>query len=224
MGDLMRKSFNILKANIAVFLIAQAIYAVLNLAVDGGSRGFFSLFRKLIGAAVTMSTCCFYFRSFNRESADLSDMYVLFTYKGEISKMARVFLALWLIDGLSYLITRLFIIVPFVNFIIGLAFAILKMFLGVCVFLFVANPDYPTSYYLKGSVKYIKDNLGEYLLFSIFIALINGLRGFLAAVILGRLSFILMIPVLAFTNLCEAGHVAEKIIPAQWYAGNAIFD
>ena len=218
------KSIDIIKAYLAPVMIAGAIYSVGEVVLAGMSTGILAILTGLLGTILTVSSACFYFRAYNRGRADLADTYVLFTYPDVFNKMLSVFFAIWIIDIMGDIAVRLFAFVPFVNFIVAIVVLALQFLLSIAVYLFVANQNYPTAYYLKASVSYLGNNWLGYLGFLILIGIVPAVIQLLVSSILGSLiGSIVAIPLRAFMDLCVAGYVAEKIIPSEWYAGYAQF-
>ena len=222
-SKIINKSIDMIKKNFVVFIIAAAIYAVAKQLVSG-STGIMALIMGLLGTVVTISSACFYFRGYNRGEPNLSDMYLIFTYPGSVSKLVSVFLAIWIISAGGAILARFFILMPLISALITLAVLVITFLLSLAVYLVVANPDYPTEYYLKASARYLGGHWLGFIGFVILIAIVPAIIEAFVAMILGNtISLLVSIPLNAFVDLCVAGYVSEQLIPDEWYAGYRSF-
>ena len=114
--------------------------------------------------------------------------------------------------------------IPVIGAIVVLIGVLLISYLLMIVwYLFVANPEYPTEYYLKGSVKYMGDNLLAYIGFAISVAFVPVLIEMVVSMFVGSaVAGVLCIPFDAYINLAVAGYVSQ-IIPDAWFNGTEIF-
>ena len=221
-SKIVNKSIDIIKAGFATVMIAGAIYSVGEVLIGNMSMGILAVFTGIIGTLLTVSSACFFFRAYNRGSADLTDTYILFTYPEVFRKMLSVFFAI--IGLLGDVVVRLLAFVPMINVIVAIVVIAIQFLLSLAVYLFVANQNYPTDYYLKASARYLGSNRLGYIGFIILIGIVPAIIQALISGILGELiGSIVAIPLRAFVDLCVAGYVAEKIIPSEWYAGYAQF-
>ena len=223
-SKIVNKSIDIIKAGFATVMIAGAIYSVGEVLIGSMSMGILAVLTGIIGTLLTVSSACFFFRAYNRGSADLTDTYILFTYPEVFRKMLSVFFAIWIIGLLGDVVVRLLAFVPMINVIVTIVVIAIQFLLSLAVYLFVANQNYPTDYYLKASARYLGSNRLGYIGFIILIGIVPAIIQALISGILGELiGSIVAIPLRAFVDLCVAGYVAEKIIPSEWYAGYAQF-
>lgn len=222
--DIKQRAKDIMKSDMVNMLIGAAIFAVVSIvsaSISGGIIG--NAIAGLINSVAGACSACFYFRAYNRGKADINDTYSLLKDSANLPKIMTIMLAMWIINTLISLAGNILVFIPLVGIIAWMVLAIGASFLLMIVwYLFVANPDYPTEYYLKGSSKYMGPEFFSYIGFVISVAIGPILIEALVSMILGgTLAGILCIPFDVYINLAIAGFIAS-IIPDRWFNGTEI--
>ena len=220
-----QRAKDIIKSDISNLMIGAGAFALASILasyLDGGLIG--GIISGLISTLVSACSACFYFRAFNRGKSDIYDTYSLLTDSVHFSKVLTIGLAIWVINTLIGIVSTVLAFVPVIGAIVVLIGVLLISYLLMIVwYLFVANPEYPTEYYLKGSVKYMGDNLLAYIGFAISVAFVPVLIEMVVSMFVGSaVAGVLCIPFDAYINLAVAGYVSQ-IIPDAWFNGTEIF-
>ncbi len=223
-AQIKQRAKDIIKNDLTNMLIGAAIFSVVSIVasyLDGGLIG--GVISGLITTLASACSACFYFRAFNRGKADIYDTYAMLTDSVHFSKVLTLGLAMWVINTLIGIASTVLAIIPLIGVIIALIGILLITYMLMIVwYLFVANPGYPTEYYLKGSVRYMGSNLLGYIGFAISVAFVPVLIEIVVSMFFGSaLSSILCIPFDAYISLAIAGYVSS-IIPDNWFNGTAI--
>ncbi len=224
-AQIKQRAKDIVKSDMTNILIGTAIFAVASLvasALTGNIIG--NALAGLINAVAGACSACFYFRAYNRGNADITDTFALLKDNMHLAKILTIMLAMWLVNTLISIVGSVIVIIPIVGAVVYLVTVMLIGYmLRIVWYLFVANPEYPTEYYLKGSVRYMSNMLAEFFIFSFSVTLGPALIEFLLTMFLGdTIAGILCIPFDAYISLAIAGFVTS-IIPDEWYSGTAVF-
>lgn len=220
-----QRAKDIVKADMTNILVGAGIFTLVSLlrsAVSGGIVGdMLSGFISSVGGACS---ACFYFRAYNRGHSDINDTYALLTDSLHMRKIVSIVLAMWIINTLVGIASTVIAFIPLIGV---LAILIITLLVGYLLrivwFLFVANPEYPTEYYLKGSVEYMGSQLLPYIGFAISVSFVPALIEILVSMFVGgTIAGIMCIPFKAYINLAIAGFVTN-IIPDEWFNGTKTF-
>ena len=216
--DIIKSDISNLMIGAGAFALASILASYLDVGLSGG------LIAGLFTTLASAWSACFYFRAFNRGKSDIYDTYSLLTDSVHFSKVLTIGLAIWVINTLIGIVSTVLAFVPVIGAIVVLIGVLLISYLLMIVwYLFVANPEYPTEYYLKGSVKYMGDNLLAYIGFAISLAFVPVLIEMVVSMFVGSaVAGVLCIPFDAYINLAVAGYVSQ-IIPDAWFNGTEIF-
>ena len=223
--NIKQRSKDIMKADMATMLIGTGIFAAVNMLAAYLATGYIGSF--LSGLLSTLSSACaacFYFRAYNRGKGDVYDTYALFTDSINLSKALTIMMAMWIINTLLTMAMTALAIIPLVGAIAAMIMAIIVSFLlRIVWYLFVANPQYPTGHYLKGSADYMGGNFVNLLVFSFSVTIVPALIELAVSIFVGStIANILCLPLEAYISLAMAGYFAQ-LIPDEWYAGRAMF-
>ena len=230
-SEFRKRAKEIFLANIPTFYIVSVLVYLVSLVADKLSEGsiFLSIAFAIISAVVTIGTSCFYFRAFNKGKPEIQDVYSVFVANENPGNMIKIIL-------LQYVLTVLLLIFAFLIALVGGFFTLLALILryifnallSILPYLYIANPNYPFSYYMKGLSEHILPNIMTYLIFAFVTAFPwRLLAGLLSAVLifipLGSILIrILTVGVNAYVSLACAGFIGH-IIPDKWYAGTRTF-
>lgn len=224
--DIKQRAKDIVKSDLNNMVIGTGIFALISILASAMGDGIIaSAVSGLISSVAAACSACFYFRAFNRGKSDLYDTYALLTDSTHMTKIISIILAMWLVNTLFGIAATFIAFIPFIG---ALAVFVLILLVGYLLaivwYLFVANPDYPTDYYLKGSVKYMGAG-GTLLSFIGFVFIVSFvpalIEGLLAMLVGGAIASVLCIPLDAYVNLAIAGYVSS-IIPDAWFNGTEI--
>ena len=179
-----------------------------------------SIFAGFISALSSACAACFFFRAFNRGRGDVYDTYALLTDSRNLAKASTIMVALWIVETLTGLLANVLAVIPLLGTIAAMVIVIMVPYLLMIVwYLFVANPQYPTSYYLKASAKYLRGYFMIYIGFTLGVNFLPYLIQVLLSVFIGStFSSILCMPLRAYVNLAMAGFFSS-LIPSRWFAG-----
>ncbi len=224
-AQIKQRAKDIMKADTTNMLIGAGIFAVVSLlasAISGGLIG-----DILSGLITTVAAACsarFYFRAYNRGKADINDTFVLLQDSTHMTKIITIMLAMWVINTIVGIAGTVLMFIPLIGIFAFLIIVLAVGFLLMIVwFLFVANPEYPTEYYLKGSSKYMGPEIFSYIGFAISVSIVPVLIEVVVSMFVGStLAGILCIPFDAYINLAVAGFIAN-IIPDRWFNGTEVF-
>ena len=213
---------------IPYLLIAAAVYTIRDSFVSGMDNGMImSAVSSLLSAALSASSACFWFRTYNRGSYDYSDMYTMFTDRRNLHTMLTIMLIQWVINVALVVITLLAAGIPVVNLVVILLVLLVAMLLSIVWYLHVANPAYSGGDCVRASWKYMNTHLADYIPFVIGISIIPVLVDICASLFFAfspRLSAVVSdivdVAFRPYIALATAGYVAN-IIPDEWYSGTA---
>lgn len=222
-AQIKQRAKDIMKADMTNMLIGAAIFAAVSLvssALTGGLVG--NAVAGLINAVAGACAARFYFRAYNRGKADVNDIFALLKDSANLSKVLTIMVAIWLVNIIIEIICGILVFIPLLGAIAVLVIGLLaSLLLRIVWHLFVANPQYPTEYYLKGSSSYMGGQLVAYIVFSFSVAFVPALIEILVSIFVGgTIANILCIPFDAYISLATSGFVAT-IIPDEWYNGTA---
>ena len=224
-ADIKPRAKEIMKADGLNLTIGAGIFVLIDvLAAQIGGGIISDALSGLITSVCAACSACFFFRAYNRGKADINDVYSLLTDSVHMPKMLTIILAMWLIHFILGICSTFMAFIPVLGLIAVLVITLIVSFaLLVVWYLFVANPDYPTEYYLKGSMKYMKGNYFMYFGFVISVIFVPALIEGAVALVLGNtIASVLCIPFEAYINLCIAGFFSY-IIPDHWFNGTEVF-
>lgn len=173
-----------------------------------------------VATLITACSACFYFRAYNRGHGDLKDIYFILTDKDNYAKIASLMLAMWVINTLVNIASGFAAFIPLIGLVcILIATLIVHYLLRMVWFLFVANTQYPTEYYFKGSSKYMGSQIVAFFVFTISVMFVPAIiEGLLGTVINSSVAEFLCIPLDAYIDLALAGFLSS-IIPNEWFDG-----
>ncbi len=224
-ANIKQRAKDIVAADIKTMLIGTGIFTVVSLLASTMGDGIIaSALSSLITSVAAACSAQFYFRAYNRGKGELSDTYSMLTDSVHMSKILTIILAMWVINTIVTIASTFLAFIPVIGVIALLVIVLAVSYLLMPVwFLFVANPEYPTEYYLKGSVKYMKPKVFSYIGFAFSVAFVPVLIEAMISFFTGEtLAGILCIPFEAYINLAVAGFVAD-IIPDAWFDGTEVF-
>lgn len=224
--NIKQRAKDIVKNDINTMLIGTGIFALISILASAiGSGIIASVVSSLITSVAAACSAQFYFRAYNRGQGDLTDTYSMLTDSAHMSKTISIILAMWLINTLIGIASVPLALIPIVGAIAVFVIILLAGFLLAIVwYLFVANPEYPTEYYLKGSVKYMGSGATwlSFIGFVIVVSFVPGIiNGLLAMFVGDAIASVLCIPLDAYVNLAIAGYVSS-IIPDAWFNGTEV--
>ena len=223
-AEIKQRAKDIVKNDLVNMLIGTAILSAASILASHISGGFIAeAVSSLISAVISAGQACFFFRAYNRGSADINDTYALLKDQLHLSKIITIMLAMWVVNTLIGIASTVLAFIPLLGVIAVIVIVLLVNYLLIIVwYLFVANPEYPTEYYLKGSVRYMSGNMLSYIGFAISVGFLPALIEVLVAGFVGTtLAAVLCIPFDAYIGLAMAGFIAN-LIPDSWFNGTEV--
>lgn len=224
-ADIKQRAKDIVTSDIKTMLIGTGIFTIISrLSSTMGDSIISSAISALITSVAAACSARFYFRAYNRGKGDLQDIYSMLTDSAHLSKIMTIMLAMWVINTLVTIASTFLAFIPVIGVVALLVIVLAVGYLLMLVwYLFVANPEYPTEYYLKGSSKYMVPEILSYIGFAISVSFVPVLIEMVVSIFLGEtLASILCIPLEAYINLAIAGFVSG-IIPDSWFDGTEVF-
>lgn len=231
------RSMQIFKSNRRTFIAVAAAYSIISYLVSSIGNGLIAaLISSVVSTFLQRSMACFYLRAYNRGTPDIHDTYLIFTYKDTISKAFSIMIVMFAFNFVINAVATLFAFSLFtavisLAVILGGAFVML-MFIPIW-YLYVTNPNYPTAYYFKGSLAYMKGGIWDYIgfalgtFFKVFLPLLGvfivlailpltpSVESLLQSVATGIVDI--------YVRLAVAGYISG-LIPDSWFAGMARFE
>lgn len=231
-SEFRKRAKEIFLANMPTFYIISVLVYIVNTVSNKLSEGniFLSIAFALISAVASIGTSCFYFRAFNKGKPEISDAYSVFIANENPGNMFKIILLQYVLTVLSFLIVfGLALIGGFFALFGRVALYLFYALLSLLPYLYIANPNYPFNYYMKGLSAHIIPEIISYLIFAFVTALPWRLLVGLLSVVLVFIPFvgsilirILTVGVNAYVALACSGFIGH-IIPDQWYDGTQIF-
>lgn len=223
-----KKSVKIIFDSIGIFILAGIAETILTqVFIPTDTRNFLlsALFSLLYTVADT-GLCCFYFRAFNRGKPKIADIFAIFTENSSLTGLVSIIAIQYTLTMILQLAVNA--ITPLGSFMV-LASAAVSIIAGSLIrmlpFLYIANPTYPTAFYLKGLSKYLLPEVVRYVIFVFLTGVPLGILLVIVMVfliflpIIGPLTMIfLLLMFRTFLSMSIAGFIAS-IIPDEWYSG-----
>lgn len=224
--NIKQRAKDILKNDMITILSGAGIIGLMNILAESiGTDQIGMIIAGFITALASACAACFYFRAFHRGAGDVFDTYALLTDKNVFSKVTTIMMAMWIVNIVAELLMKAVLIVPIIGkaivllMMVVVRYVILPYLLSIVWYLFVANPQYPTAYYLKASAKYLRGYFMIYIGFTVSVNFLPYLIQVLLSMFIGStFASILCMPLRAYVNLAMAGFFSS-LIPNRWFAG-----
>ncbi|MBQ8603267.1 MAG: hypothetical protein IJ410_00275 [Oscillospiraceae bacterium] len=222
----------IYRSNTQILLMVMAIYTAIEYMTGILSGNIiFTIIASFITAALSASKAYFWFRTYNRDTPDYTDMYSIFLDKTHQNTILTIMTIRFLIDAVLGVVTTVLAFIPVLNIVAVIAVAAVGLLLSIVWYLFAANPYYSAGDCFRASWEYMKSKVIEYIIFVLSVAIVPalfcGLIGAFISMLLPFLGSIITTVLFAvfevYISLATAGYVSE-LIPQEWYRGTAVFE